>query len=118
MTYQATGKLHKKLETEEKSASFSVRDFVLELTDSKFPQLIKFQLTQDRCALIDDYAEGDEICVDFDLQGREWNDRYFTNLNAWRISKATGKEGTGQNAPDSEISPEPLADDFDDEIPF
>ena len=44
-------------------------------------------MTQDRCSLIDNYNEGDVIKVTFDLRGREWNEKYFTNLNAWRIDK-------------------------------
>lgn len=117
MGYQATGRVHKVFDTEEKSASFSVRDLVLEISDGKFPQMIKFQLVQDKCALLDDYSEGDEVTVEFDLRGREWNDKYFTNLNVWRIDKADGQSGeassVGQEAP-----PMPSPEDFDDEIPF
>ncbi len=118
MNYQATGRLHKIFDTEQKSASFSVRDFVIETADDKFPQMVKFQLTQDKCALIDDFSEGDEICVDFDLRGREWNEKYFTNLNAWRVTAADtqGNAATGTAAPAS--SPATTVDDFEDDIPF
>ncbi|MEM8499849.1 MAG: DUF3127 domain-containing protein [Pseudomonadota bacterium] len=118
MTYKATGRLHKIFDTEPKSASFSVRDFVIEIADDKFPQMVKFQLTQEKCALIDDYSEGDEISVNFDLRGREWNDKYFTNLSAWRIELA----GAHDEAPrDATSEADPLAsvgNDFDDDIPF
>ena len=122
MTYKATGRLHKKFDTEQKSASFSVRDFVIETVDDKFPQMVKFQLTQDKCALVDDFTEGDQITVDFDLRGREWNDKYFTNLNAWRIAHADnqGADGTQGFAPSSEPAAvaADLVDDLDDDIPF
>ncbi len=116
MTYTATGRLHKIFDTEQKSASFSVRDFVIETADEKFPQMIKFQLTQDKCALIDDYSEGDEISVDFDLRGREWNGKYFTNLNAWRIAGA-GAEAGAADEPAARTSAA-VIDDLDDDIPF
>jgi len=118
MGYQATGRLHKIFDTEKKSDSFSARDFVIEIEDGRFPQMIKFQLVQDKCALIDDYSEGDEINVEFDLRGREWNDKYFTNLNAWRIGSAesSGKSKDEQAAIPNE--PIPADNDFDDEIPF
>ncbi len=118
MSYQTTGRLHKIFDTEQKSASFSARDFVVEVADGKFPQMIKFQLVQDKCPLIDAYAEGDEITVEFDLRGREWNGRYFTNLNAWRITRAQeGAEGPGDATFEVEA---PLGGDdvFDDDIPF
>jgi len=119
MTYQATGRLHKIFDTEQKSASFSARDFVIEIEDGRFPQMVKFQLVQDKCGLIDDYSEGDEISVDFDLRGREWNDKYFTNLNAWRIAAADTTGKTDKEAEEvSAAGPFPMPEDFDDEIPF
>jgi len=117
MAYQATGRVHKIFDTEEKSASFSVRDLVLEISDGKFPQMIKFQLVQDKCALLDGYSEGDDVTVEFDLRGREWNDKYFTNLNVWRVGKADDQDGNTAQSTD-EPPPMPSPEDFDDEIPF
>lgn len=84
MSFEIVGKLHKKFDTENKTATFQAREFVIEV-DGTYPQFVKFQLTQDRCALVDNYNEGDSIRVHFDLRGREWQGKYFTNLNAWRI---------------------------------
>src|SRR5690606_38709579 len=84
-SFEITGKLFRKFETEQKTQSFSAREFVLEVNDSNYMQLIKFQLTQDRCGLLDPFDEGKEIKVYFDLRGREWNGKYFTNLNAWKL---------------------------------
>lgn len=118
MTYKATGRLHKIFETEQKSASFSVRDFVVEVTEDKFPQMVKFQLTQEKCALVDDFSEGDEICVDFDLRGREWNEKYFTNLNAWRIAQANAQDGPSNESATHTSTPFAPDTDFDADIPF
>ena len=121
MAYKASGRLHKVFDTEQKSASFQAREFVIEVADGKFPQMVKFQLTQDKCSLIDDYSEGDEITVDFDLRGREWNDKYFTNLNAWRIDKADGQGGNSNEPSAAATAPAATtaaAEDFDDDIPF
>ncbi len=94
MAFEVEGKLHKLFPTEQKSASFMAREFVLEIPDGNYPQLVKFQAVQDRCAILDSFQEGDRIKVSFDLRGREWNGKYLTNLNAWRIDKA-GDEGSG-----------------------
>ena len=121
MGYQATGRLHKVFDADKKSESFTARDFVVEIEDGKFPQMVKFQLVQDKCPLIDDFSEGDEINVDFDLRGREWNEKYFTNLNAWRIALADGSSGDKKdNAAQASArkAPVPPEDDFDDDIPF
>lgn len=84
MSFEVEGTLHKKFDTESKTDSFQAREFVIE-TGGNYPQFIKFQLVQDRCDLLDPYQEGHEIKVHFDLRGREWNDKFFTNLNAWRV---------------------------------
>jgi single-strand DNA-binding protein len=104
MSFTIKGILHKIFETEQKTESFSSREFVIETLDEKYPQFIKFQLTQDRCGLIDNFKEGEEITVHFDLRGREWNEKYFTNLNAWRIE---GAEQTATEVVSSEDAPLP-----------
>lgn len=120
MTFQVDGKLHKIFETEQKSEKFRAREFVIEINDGKYPQMIKFQLTQDKCEMVDDHKEGDDITVHFNLRGREWNDRYFTNLDAWRIESGSGAH-TAAGAADPEADyPELTAtrEDFSDDIPF
>ena len=86
-SFEIEGKLLRKYDTENKTQAFQAREFVIEIQDGNYPQYIKFQLTQDRCALLDDYQEGGPIKVHFDLRGREWQGKYFTNLNAWRLEK-------------------------------
>ena len=128
MGYKAEGKLEKIFDTEQKSASFQAREFVIEVEDGQYPQMVKFQLVQDKCALVDDYSEGDRIEVEFDLRGREWNGKYFTNLQAWRINRAGEGGGQGGSGGGQQQSAKPAAaapaastaasSDFDDDIPF
>ncbi len=92
MSFEIVGKLYKKFPAESKSPTFQAREFVLEFAEGNYPQLIKFQLTQDRCQLLENYEEGEEIKVHFDLNGREWQGKFFTNLTCWRIEKS-GAEG-------------------------
>jgi single-strand DNA-binding protein len=90
MSFEIEGRLHKIFETEQKTGSFQAREFVLEISSGNYPQLIKFQLTQEKCATLDSYSENTAVKVYFDLRGREWNGKYLTNLNAWRVDAATG----------------------------
>ena len=120
MAYKAEGKIVKIYDTEQKSATFQAREFVIEVADGQYPQMVKFQLVQDKCDLVDGYGEGEQIVVDFDLRGREWNGRYFTNLQAWRLARADGAEGGGGGGAKEEAYPKPApaGGDFDDDIPF
>lgn len=103
MSFEVTGKLIKKYDTENKSGSFQAREFVIEVESGNYPQFVKFQLVQDRCNLIDDYQEGQMIKVHFDLRGREWQGKYFTNLNAWRLEAGTA--GKSNDAPPMSTEP-------------
>lgn len=122
MSFEITGTLHKKFETEKKTESFSAREFVIEIQDGNYPQVIKFQLVQDRCALLDDYNEGEPIKVHFDLRGREWSGKYFTNLNAWRLEKVTDSMSSAASSPAHEDTPFPTTADepqsMEDDLPF
>jgi single-strand DNA-binding protein len=97
MSFETEGILHKKYEIESKSASFQTREFVI-TTDGTYPQFVKFQLTQDKCGVIDSCNEGEKVKVYFDLRGREWQGKYFTNLNAWKVEKVSGTNAEIQNA--------------------
>ncbi len=125
MSFEVEGKLIRKFDTEQKTQTFQAREFVIEVADGNYPQMVKFQLVQDRCGLVDAYEEGDMVKVHFDLRGREWQGKYFTNLNAWRIEQG------GQNAQRSGVAPPagddsfPTADDdpgeqpnMEDDLPF
>ena len=88
MSLEVEGVLHKKFETESKTDTFQAREFVIQ-TEGQYPQYVKFQLVQDRCGAVDPFDEGEKIKVYFDLRGREWNGKYFTNLNAWKLEKVS-----------------------------
>lgn len=120
MSFEVEGKLHKKFETEKKSDKFQAREFVLLVEDGQYPQYVKFQLVQDRCDVIDTFDEGADVKVYFDLRGREWQEKYFTNLNAWRVEAlGQGSKPTPTTA-DFPSAPPSNGDDgtsFDD-LPF
>lgn len=121
-SFEIEGKLHKVYDTESKTSSFQAREFVIETVDGSYSQFVKFQLTQDRCALLDDYNEGEQIKVHFDLRGREWQGKYFTNLNAWRLEKPQADGAAAAPPPaSSDAADFPSATDepaFDDDLPF
>ena len=92
---EVTGILKVKFYTQKVSERFSKREFVLTTeATSPYPQHVSFQLTQDKCNLLDQYNVGDEMKIQFNLRGREWNGpqgvKYFNTLEAWRIEKVSG----------------------------
>ena len=119
MALELTGKLVEKFEEQQISDKFKKREFVLETSENNFVELIKFELVQDRTDLIDPYQIGDEIKVSFNLKGRKWNDKYFVNVQAWRIEHASSdKQGNTPPEGFPPPPPPPAEDDFMDEAPF
>ena len=121
MSYEVEGKLHKKFDMEQKSGTFQTREFVLLVEQGQYPQHIKFQLVQDRCEIIDPIEEGTNLKVYFDLRGREWQGKYFTNLQAWRV-EAAGIEpkpkATSGNFPTSAPATNGDENSSYDDLPF
>jgi single-strand DNA-binding protein len=122
MSFEIEGKLHKKFDTEQKSGSFQTREFVLLDEKGQYANYIKFQLVQDRVEAIDSIDEGAMIKVYFDLRGREWQGKYFTNLQAWRIEAVGASQGAKAKAPagDFPSSPPGYTDEGSsyDDLPF
>lgn len=86
MGFEIEGIVEKIYDIEKKTETFQTREFVIR-TEETYPQFIKFQTTQDKCNIVDTCSVGDKIKVYFDLRGREWQGKYFTNLNAWKLEK-------------------------------
>lgn len=87
------GKVHAIGQTREVSAKFKTREIVL-MTEDKFPQLVPFQLSQDKCDLGDNIKVGDIVEVSFNLRGREWKSpqgeiKYFLTLDIWTMVLST-----------------------------
>jgi single-strand DNA-binding protein len=103
-------------------SGFTKREFVIEVPDGKYPQMIKFECVRDKIELLNSLNVGDEVKVTFDIRGNEYNGRYYVNLNAWKI-ESIHSQGGGQGAGDppassfdSAFDSEP--DPSDDDIPF
>jgi hypothetical protein len=103
MGIETTGKLHTIFETKQVSERFTKREFVVELADNpKYPQTVLFQLTGDRCQLLDDLKVGDEVRIEFSLRGREWRSpngdvKYFNSLDVWKIEPARAGRSRGDS---------------------
>jgi hypothetical protein len=126
MAFEIEGTLYKKFDTQQITDTFRKREFVLEIQDGAYPQLIKFQMTQNNCDKLDGFDEKGQVKVTFSLKGREYTKdgrtSYFTNLDAWRIEKV-GNDTAAPAAPNDPFpsaADEPSAMDAPDtdDLPF
>jgi hypothetical protein len=69
-------------------SGFSKREFVITTEADRFPQEVKFECLKDKASLLNNVKEGQKIKVTFDINGREYNGKYFVSLVAWKIADA------------------------------
>jgi len=128
MAFEVEGRLYKKFDTNQVTEKFKKREFILEIEDGAYTQVIKFQLTQSNCEKLDPFEVDDQVKVTFSLRGREYtkegNTTYFTNLDAWRIEKV-GDQATAAAPTSSGMDSFPTMTDepstesnMDDDLPF
>ncbi|HOK37671.1 MAG: DUF3127 domain-containing protein [Bacteroidales bacterium] len=122
---EITGKLISKLPPitgEGKNGQWKKQNFVIE-TISDFPKKICFVVWQDKADL-SSVVESDIVRVYFDIESREYNGNWFTDLKCWKIE--LDKPGTGEqyqppaflNTEDINIVDIDIENDPGDDLPF
>jgi hypothetical protein len=136
---EIVGKIKEILTTKDISPSFRKRELIL-TTAEQYPQTILVEFTQDKTALLDPWAVGQDVKVSINIRGREWTPpqggetKYFVSIQGWRIEAADAAAAPGNpypassapraaapEAPAAAIPPAPaLQSDMDseDDLPF
>ncbi|MBM6714697.1 DUF3127 domain-containing protein [Phocaeicola coprocola] len=60
-------------------------EFLLE-TEDRYPQSVCLLLMNDNCTRFE-IKEGDKIKVSFDMKAREWENKAYNTLIAWKVDK-------------------------------
>ncbi len=97
--------------TSKSGKSYQKQNFVVE-TDGKYLKKICFQLFGDK--VNECPAVGDEANVSFDIESREYNGRWYTQLNAWIVEKmvtAQPKQAPAQQQAQPTPPPTPAQSD-------
>ena len=87
-SFEIEGKLKVVDEVQSFASGFTKREFVVEVEDGKYPQMIKFECVRDKTTLTDGFSIDDAVKVTFDIRGNEYKERFYVNLNAWKLEKA------------------------------
>ncbi|MDE3252008.1 MAG: DUF3127 domain-containing protein [Bacteroidota bacterium] len=125
MSYEIVGKLVAVFDIVQRTETFKTREFVIEKSEDiggrVITNYVKFQCVQDKTAMPDRFALGDEVKVQFNIKGTKWvkegRENYITNLDAWRMeTMKIGQTGNGSDPVDYHDMPPP-SDNIDD-LPF
>ena len=78
------------------------QDFVLE-TEDQYPKKACFTAWGDKAADLKTFSLGEKLKISFSVESREYNDRWYTDLKAYRIDTA-GSGGTSAPAQSQSFS--------------
>jgi hypothetical protein len=122
MAYDLTGKIKLIQDAQTFGSGFTKREMVVVVEDGKYPQEINLEFVQDKVSLLDTVSVGQEVTVTFDIRGREYNGRYFNNLQGWKIqageAAAAPAPAAGEKPPVSDKDVPADFDEYEDDIPF
>ncbi|MBQ4298815.1 MAG: DUF3127 domain-containing protein [Bacteroidales bacterium] len=142
MALEIEGTLRQKLTPQRGTSArgeWTKQEFVLEFPDGNYTSQACFTaFGQDKVAELDKYQVGDKVKVSFNLRSREFNGRWYNDLQIWKVAPAAAAQGAPvqstpvQSAPAGGYAPAPQAasvpaptiddmpaeDDSQDDLPF
>ena len=104
-----------------KNGEWKKQDIVVE-TDAQYPKKICISIWGDKINE-SQLQVGNMLTVDFDVESREYNGRWYTDVKAWKIELA-GESPIGAQAPGVPVEagfpapPPPLPENEKDDLPF
>lgn len=85
---EVTGKLEQKLKLQSgisKSGKKWTKQSFLLRTDEEYSNLYCFDAFGDNVDNLQTLEEGETLCVSFNVNTREYNGKYYTNLSVWKM---------------------------------
>ncbi len=102
-----------------KNGEWKKQEIVVE-TDGQYPKKVCISVWGDKINN-SQLQIGNMLTVDFDIESREYNSRWYTDVKAWKIEIA----GAGSTQPDAYVpveagfpAPPPLPANEKDDLPF
>ena len=121
MALEITGRLIQKLELQsgigKTGTSWQKQEFVIE-TIEQYPKKVCANLWGDKIDVLASLELGDTIIVSFNIESREFNGRWYTDVRAWKIEKQgiqAPAAAPAPVAPTAAIEAEPFNGTFTDE---
>ncbi len=97
-----------------KNGEWRKQEVILE-TEGQYPKKVCIAVWGDRINP-SQLVVGNQLKVDFDIESREYNSRWYTEVKAWKVEVVSGGGSSGIDAPPPMDAP-PALDDTDD-LPF
>ncbi|MBL7915092.1 MAG: DUF3127 domain-containing protein [Bacteroidia bacterium] len=102
MALEITGKVIQilPLETGEgKNGQWKKQFFILEYMDGNYPKKLSVSVWGDKTESIRNLQPGANIKVSFNVDSREYNGRWYTDVRAWKIETGGAASAPSNDAP-------------------
>ncbi|WP_159522833.1 DUF3127 domain-containing protein [Sunxiuqinia indica] len=117
--YEATGRIQeifdKQSGVSKAGKEWKKREFLVE-TEDQYPKKICFNLFGDNIDFMDNLKTGDLVKVLFDVESREFNGRWYHNVNAFNVQSL--EEETSNSQSPEDLPEEYNAPEEEDDLPF
>ena len=101
MSLELKGKLVQVLSPvtgEGKNGQWKKQEFVIETMD-QYPKSACFVLWGDKTDVLSTLQQGQQVSVYFDVESREYNGKWYTNLKAWKLEQDTPQDANPESTP-------------------
>ena len=95
-----------------------VKNFFILETKEQYPQKIKFEVFGEDKWKAMGVAVGQDVSVQFDIKGAEWQGKYFVNLQAWKVTAIGGGAQQQNNQTSPQQNQESPQNEDDSNLPF
>lgn len=77
-----------------KNGAWIKKDFVIETIDQQFNKKISFSAWGDKAEQVKTLNVGENVKVSFNIESREFNNKWYTDLRIWKLEKAGAASST------------------------
>lgn len=121
MNLEIEGKIIRKLTAQTGTSArgnWSKQEFILEYKEGNFPSQVCMSVWgEEKVRELEKIPAGDPVRISFNLNSREYNGRWYTDVRAWRIEPLAqaAPADAGADIPPIDDIPESVSDD---DLPF
>ncbi|GAA4436815.1 DUF3127 domain-containing protein [Ravibacter arvi] len=99
-----------------KNGTWRKQEFILE-TPSQYPKKVCISMWGDRIDQAN-LKQGDAVTASIDVESREYNGRWYTEVRAWKVEKNGGAGASAQAPGVATPLPPTFTENAEDDLPF
>jgi hypothetical protein len=124
---EITGRIIQKLDLQKGTSAkgeWKKQEFILE-TNDKFPKKVCISGWAEKVDDLNRYKINDTVKVSVNVESREYNGKWYTDVRFWKIEPGSGEAGSSQEYSRESVSQAPAIEEFNefgsetsDDLPF